>query len=434
MKNITYTLLLLFSISFLVGFNVGDEIELDQFVNARWSANFLKKTKNIKTQLKKGTTGKIVETHQFYKLIKGKRVNGNLGINMKVTSGPKKGKTYWVYYNKHSPSLKLLNANNEKVDDENITDSKSAVTTRDVSAIKDPVDKDLLAAAKIAELNLESKSIKNGPNPQSSVGCPTENAPSVNPLAESVVSKSIDETQNPAQESVVSTPTVPTSEAAHETGTGIYTPHRALSDINSSELKFMGREIMPWGNLNSSCVYQNAKVYVIYDNCMANKKEDDTTNIKVIYKEGGLFQFITKNNEIGFPNSQARRDQYNYTWQFNFTGGDVAGELNMSTIKSYVETAISSTAGVSKDICGMGASAKAKSTSEFDNKIYCYGKMENKLSELAPIYENFWINPPEEWYSTQKMLRKVIEGTSFTKNAPKASSQISKKKPLKKLN
>lgn len=99
MKNKLPTILLALSLTTLMSFDIGQEVELDSFLNARTHPNFLKYTKNIKTTLAKGTTGEVQEVKKFS--------SGNAGIKMKVTNGPKIGQSYWVYYNSKTPSIKL---------------------------------------------------------------------------------------------------------------------------------------------------------------------------------------------------------------------------------------------------------------------------------------------------------------------------------------
>jgi hypothetical protein len=99
MKNKLPTILLSLSLLSLVSFDVGQEVELDAFLNARTNPNFLKYSKNIKTTLAKGTTGEVLDVKNFS--------SGNAGIKMKVTNGPKTGQSYWVYYNSKAPAIKL---------------------------------------------------------------------------------------------------------------------------------------------------------------------------------------------------------------------------------------------------------------------------------------------------------------------------------------
>ncbi len=104
-KNIP-TILLALSLTTLYAFDVGQEIEMEAFVNARTNANFLKTTKNIKTTLAKGTTGSVLEVKNFS--------SGNAGIKMKVTSGPRTGESYWVYFNKKEPAIKVVDTKGTK--------------------------------------------------------------------------------------------------------------------------------------------------------------------------------------------------------------------------------------------------------------------------------------------------------------------------------
>lgn len=101
MKNKLPTILLSLSLTTtLFGLDVGQEIELDSYLNARTNPNFTKFSKNIKTTLAKGTTGEVLEVKDFN--------SGNAGIKMKVTSGPKAGQSYWVYYNSKAPAIKVV--------------------------------------------------------------------------------------------------------------------------------------------------------------------------------------------------------------------------------------------------------------------------------------------------------------------------------------
>ncbi len=95
LKLTVFTLILIFSF----GFAVDDVVELETFLNARTSPNFLSKTKNVATTLSKGTTGRVVDIKEF--------PTGNLGIQMVILSGSKAGQTYWVYQNVKNPGLKL---------------------------------------------------------------------------------------------------------------------------------------------------------------------------------------------------------------------------------------------------------------------------------------------------------------------------------------
>jgi hypothetical protein len=132
MKNKLPTILLTLSLTALLGFDVGQEVELDKYLNARTDPNFLKYNKNIKTTLAKGTTGEVLEVKKFN--------SGNAGIKMKVTNGPKSGQSYWVYYNTKTPAIKLTDKKAPKelkekelkineIQHENLKDDSAALGT-----------------------------------------------------------------------------------------------------------------------------------------------------------------------------------------------------------------------------------------------------------------------------------------------------------------
>lgn len=159
MKNKLPTILLVLSLSTLFGFDVGDEVELDSFLNARTHPNFLKSTQNIKTTLAKGTTGEVLEVKKFS--------SGNSGIKMKVSSGPKAGESYWVYYNKKNPALSLTDKKHkESTTPENLNpkDSPRAELKRTTAAIRDLEEQAVVDTVKSSEVvNQEIKQVLTPP-------------------------------------------------------------------------------------------------------------------------------------------------------------------------------------------------------------------------------------------------------------------------------
>jgi hypothetical protein len=120
----------------LTSFNKDDLVEVENFINARSSANFTKNVKNTRTTLSKGTVGKIAE----YK----KLPTGNYGLKVVVQNGPHKDETYWVYYNVKQPALKLLDKDDKKIDpspktiDAKIDQAQAAEAEKVVPAVVDP--------------------------------------------------------------------------------------------------------------------------------------------------------------------------------------------------------------------------------------------------------------------------------------------------------
>lgn len=118
---------------FALGFAKDEIIELEKYVNGRTSANFLKDTDNVKFTLAPKTQGKIQETKKFG--------SGNYGLKVEITSGPRKGESVWVYYRTADPGIKLYanEADAKKgVESKDVEKSKSAQTTRETPAIRDP--------------------------------------------------------------------------------------------------------------------------------------------------------------------------------------------------------------------------------------------------------------------------------------------------------
>ncbi len=79
---------------------VNQSIELTDYMNARYSARFSKEDQNIQGQLAKGTQGKVMEIKTFS--------SGNSGLLIQVNDGEFKNQKVWVYYNKTTPTMKLL--------------------------------------------------------------------------------------------------------------------------------------------------------------------------------------------------------------------------------------------------------------------------------------------------------------------------------------
>ena len=169
MKNKLPSILLGLSLVTLFGFDVGQEVELTTFLNGRANPNFLKYTKNVQTLLDKGTTGEVLEVKKFG--------SGNSGIKMKVNGGKKNGETYWVYYNKENPGIKLTDKNSKKeVTPEVVTVAVKADATliRSMSASRDLGEHAVIEAAKEAVTVLNTDRIQQTTKAQDNTDCPPE--------------------------------------------------------------------------------------------------------------------------------------------------------------------------------------------------------------------------------------------------------------------
>lgn len=369
MKNKLPTILLVLSITSSLGFRAGDQIELDAFLNARTNPAFTKYSKNIATTLPAGTTGKVLEIKKFE--------TGNSGIKMQVTSGPKSGESYWVYFNAKDPAIKLTNKKTKKEVTPETVEIKTtgqpketllAQSLREVSARRDMEEHSVKQTAQVAVETLQDGSLQSMITP--------ERPPCV--LAENPPTENLD----------------------------TYSPQAALADINSGELKFIGRDLMPGFGQNRTCIYQNAKVYVLYNHCMGNKKEADATDIEVISKQGGTVRFYVEIFDGTKKMSQLKRDEYvNGTFTVSHMKTKPPGVLNVAKTKEFIKSN-----EINSNACFVGSDFKA---SDMNTKARCMGELEEKTSDWAPSAESFWKNPPQEWYTTQSKLRKLVENTAF---------------------
>lgn len=370
MKNKLPTFVLILSLITLVGFSAGDEIELDNFLRARTSPNFLKYTKNVATTLSKGTTGKVLEIKKFPR-------TGNAGIKMEVTSGPKSGESYWVYYNTRNPALKLADKSVNKV-----------VTPTEIQVTADDKPQDTISAETLNDINA-SRVIEEI---------------AVEQTAEIVV----DILSTDALQDVITPANLncPQQNPASDNNLVTYSPQSALADINHSDLKFIGRELMPGFSENKSCVYQNEKVYVIYNHCMDDKKEYAATDIEVISKEGGTVRFYVEIFDAGKKTSQLQRNEYEKgTFSIEYSKTLAPGDLNISKTQDFIDKNSNN-----MNSCFIGLNFKV---TEKNTKAVCMGKVEDKTSEWAKNAESFWQDPPAEWYATQNKLKTLVENTSF---------------------
>ena len=393
----------------MVGFSAGDQIELDTYLSARTSSDFMKYTKNIATTLQKGTIGEVLEVKQFS--------SGNSGIKMKISNGPNAGASYWVYYNQKNPALKLINKkSNLEISPElvNKDEEIAAEILRSVVAKRDLEEQALLEAVKTATESLEPKHIQSATSLLSSENCdPSLFNSSVNldqPIATSIAELMADVPTETSSTTLAKSPEVfeaGVTEDEKITSGSIYGPDQALKDINSGKLQFMGRvHIISRGGQNYSCIYKNAKAYVVYNNCMGSKKEANVADLEVITKGGDYFKFYLEIYDSPKKPSMMRREDYRAgTWDLVTAKGRAPGEMNIKQFKEYMEVRSDEQAS---NVCFIGGSNKVNSSSI---KADCIGNMTSQKSQWAASSESFWKTPSEEWYQTQKSLRKVVESS-----------------------
>lgn len=128
-KTMLLTLTFCLGIEAYAVFKSGELIELSATLNARTSMNFYQSAKNIETTLAKGTKATVEESV----LLK----SGNYGVKIKVAKShpDEPEKSYWVYYNKSKPSMKLFAQ--DKKETEVLEDAQSILTLKDIEALRD---------------------------------------------------------------------------------------------------------------------------------------------------------------------------------------------------------------------------------------------------------------------------------------------------------
>jgi hypothetical protein len=358
MKNLSILFCLFLSLTIAVGFKVGDSVELDQYLNGRTDSNFLKYNKNIKTTLAVGVKGEIAETKRFS--------SGNYGLKLKVSSGENAGKSYWVYYDVKNPTLHLLNKNKEE-SKMNIESATTAVTVKPTLAVREMSEHAVVESVKEVSKILD-KGIDQATTPKANVNCP------------------------PEVKKIESCP-------------DCFSPQMALADLNSSTLKFMGRDLMPGHDQNRSCVFENEKVYVAYHNCTGNRKEAPALDFEVISKNGGKVGFYLETTGAQ-KNSLTPRSKFDGTWTVNFSPTAAPGKLTMNGMKAFIEGLDTHDLGG----CFVGESFKGASP---EAKVKCYGDLGDKGLSWGTSAEAFWIDPGTSWLPTQAKLRKLVETAPF---------------------
>lgn len=184
-------------------------------------------------------------------------------------------------------------------------------------------------------------------------------------------------------------------------GDQLYTPQEALNDINSSKLVFLGRDLFPGNDQNRTCVYKNEKAYVLYHNCMSNKKESSATDIEVISFNGGIVSFYIQNARGNTPVSETDRADYTMTWRVSSQPSPSVGKMSVADLKEYRKAHTNSG-------CFIGSTFKAQ---DMNSKVHCFKGFEN--NSWATAGESFWREPGDEWMKTQKHLRDVVKGSNF---------------------
>ncbi|MBY0515632.1 MAG: hypothetical protein K2P81_01900 [Bacteriovoracaceae bacterium] len=188
----------------------------------------------------------------------------------------------------------------------------------------------------------------------------------------------------------------------------VYTPQQALEDINAGKLKFLGRDLFPGSDQNRTCVFKTERAYVLYRNCMANRKEAPATDIEVISFEGGVVGWYVENYQNTERISKMPRSSYDGTWRISaYASPSLSPDMNLTQLKDYMATNI---VGNTNGACWIGSTGGAK---DMSTKAKCFGSVGSRQAQWAPEAESFWMNPPDSWVKTHQDLRKQVETVPF---------------------
>lgn len=128
MKFTKKTLSIISALSFVsvvtFAITAGQDIELSQYLNGRGGPNFRSTARNVNAVLATGTRARINRVKTL--------ASGNSGLYVTINSGPQNGRRMWIYFNKSSPGMKLVNADGTTT--EIPVDGGGATTTRPIVA------------------------------------------------------------------------------------------------------------------------------------------------------------------------------------------------------------------------------------------------------------------------------------------------------------
>ena len=181
------------------------------------------------------------------------------------------------------------------------------------------------------------------------------------------------------------------------------TPQEAIEDVNSGKLTFLGREKFPGSFQNYTCVFKSESAYVLYHNCMGNKKESPSMDMEIISFDGDITSFYIENKKTDIPVSERVRSQYDMSWRVGHTPSPPVGNLTVSEIIVFREKYDESSEG-----CFIGSTFKAK---DMNSKVQCFGGV--VAPEWTTAAESFWKKPGKEWYQTKKHLRAAVKLSKF---------------------
>ncbi len=149
-----------------------------------------------------------------------------------------------------------------------------------------------------------------------------------------------------------------------------------------------------------SCVFRNRYVTVMYDYC--SKLEQPAVGITIHstnLNRGNVFIYA---EGPGAVSKLKRKDYYDFLWF-------VTANNNASGFKNKMSAADYSKYYDRKRVeLGYGCLVAYDRKNAGQARSVCEKHLEGSLTRWAPAVTKFWLNPSQNWYSLQSMLRNQI--------------------------
>lgn len=184
-------------------------------------------------------------------------------------------------------------------------------------------------------------------------------------------------------------------------------PVQALAMVNSGQLKYNGRGMLPGSDTVGSCVYSNAQVYVIVHACRRDGREAPALNIDIITRDGQKTNFYIENSEqtdrtVGMP-SQVRRQNYDRAWRVSYQQlGPVPETFSFDSMRPYLQNGV----GRIQHNCYVGGMMNQ------DGVATCNGDLMNEQRNWGPGANEFYNEPGDAFYSFLRSMRQKVQSNA----------------------
>jgi hypothetical protein len=182
----------------------------------------------------------------------------------------------------------------------------------------------------------------------------------------------------------------------------IVSPIDFILDSHPSSLRFVGKKLMTGSISIKSCVFENAKVVVIYGNC--TKKEAPATNIRILSRTGGMVTLTIENTDATERRgsiSTLTRSNYDGSWSVSYKLSPAFNSENLETIDAI--------ASGHHDLCYTSADLQPfRGTPGYGKPVTgCSGILRSQTEDWRAQGLSFWEEPGKDWYQFLKIMREI---------------------------